>query len=47
MGPVNSKDERAGEEGRGLGDPAHVYKFLMWEVKKVKRDSSLWCPVKR
>lgn len=47
MAPVNSRDERAGEGRRGPGDPTHVHKFLMWEVKKVKGNSSLWCSVKR
>lgn len=47
MGPVNSRDERAGEGRRGPGDPTHVHKFLMWEVKKVEGNSSLWCPMKR
>lgn len=47
MAPVYSRDERAGEGRRGLGDLTHVHKFLMWEVKKVEGNSSLWYPMKR
>lgn len=43
MGPVNFRDKRDGEGRRGPGYPTHVHKFLMWEVKKVEGNSSLWC----